>query len=120
MNPDWYIDSDGNASSIALSNTKLEPGESKTLKLVLIKTVNGEDLDIINNNVEIAEDYNENNVADYNSTPGNKNTQENDYSSADVMLSLKTGRAILYVGIILAAVGTICTGIYFIKKKVLD
>ena len=64
---------------------------------------------LVNNTAEIVEDYNELGLEDSNSTPGNKVKDENDYSSADVLLSIRTGAAATYIVLIISIIGSIMT-----------
>ena len=107
MNKDWYQTGNTLYSS-SIANDKIEPGESRTLTLTLTKKVNEENLGLVNNRAEIIEAYNDLGLADVNSTPGNQDKNENDYSSADMILSIRTGKAVyisigLIVTIILAS-----------------
>ncbi len=107
MNKDWYQTGNTLYSS-SIANDKIEPGESRTLTLTLTKKVNEENLGLVNNRAEIIEAYNDLGLADVNSTPGNQDKNENDYTSADMILSIRTGKAVyisigLIVTIILAS-----------------
>lgn len=97
LNKDWYQTSEGlyNAS---IANDKILAGQSKELTLTLTKTMTENNVGRINNTAEIAETYNDLGLTDSNSTPGNKVQGENDYGSADVILSIKTG-GVVYLGI---------------------
>ena len=67
--------------------------------------MNEENLGLVNNRAEIAEAYNDLGLLDINSTPGNQNQNENDYSSADVILSIRTGKAVyISIGLIIAII----------------
>ena len=79
---------------------KIAAGESKELTLVLTKSMTENNTGLVNNTAEIAEAYNELGLADSNSTPGNKTQGENDMSSADVIISIKTGEKIFYITLI--------------------
>lgn len=104
MNKDWY--QSGNVLySSSIANDKIEPGESRTLTLTLTKKVNEENLGLVNNRAEIVEAYNDLGLADINSTPGNQDKNENDYSSADMILSIRTGKAVyISIGFIVAII----------------
>lgn len=78
-----------------------------------------ENVGIINNVAEIAETSNEEKIGDRDSTEGNKVQGEDDMSSADVLLGIKTGREIMYVTLGIVILIVLSTGIYFINKKVL-
>lgn len=104
MNKDWY-QADNVLYSSSIANDKIEPGESKTLTLTLTKKMNEENLGLVNNRAEIVEAYNDLGLSDINSTPGNQDKNENDYSSADIILSIKTGKAVyISIGAIIATI----------------
>ena len=119
LNSDWYM-SDGNLYSISLANTLINPGESKELTLILTRKMSDETLGIIVNNAEIIESYNELGIEDLDSTPGNKVEKEDDQGIATIVASIKTGQVYIYTGLIVVVIAIITTGIYFIKKKVIE
>ena len=110
LNTDWYIDG-SNLYSTSLTNEKIRPGESKELKLTLTKTLSENNLGLSNNTAEIAESYNNLGIADKNSTAGNKTKGENDMSSADIIISISTGRIIAYTSLIIIFIAAIAGGI---------
>jgi glucose-6-phosphate dehydrogenase assembly protein OpcA len=63
-----------------------------------------ENTGIINNLVEIAKDYNIYGVSDKNSTPANKAQGENDIGSADTIILIRTGEALIYTSVIITTV----------------
>ena len=71
------------------------------------------------NTAEIAEVYNELGTNDVNSIPGNKVQGEDDLSKADLLISISTGREVMYIGLTISMIAIIAVGIYLIKKKVL-
>lgn len=103
----------------SLSNEPIAAGETKTVTLTLVKTMNENNTGRINNRAEIVEDYNDLGIKDVNSTPGNQEEGENDIGSADAILSVRTG-GVVYVSVvivlivILSAIGII---IYRKNKK---
>ena len=120
INQDWYI-SDNNRTvfNTSLENTKINPGESKEVELVLSLTITDENIgDIVNNNAEIYETYNEQGLTDIDSTEANQAEQEDDMSKADIVLSVVTGKIVMYsiLGVVILAM--LITGIIFIQKKV--
>ena len=117
LNKDWYM-KNNNLYNTSLANEKILPGESKTIKLVLTKTVTKTSAEIINNTAEIAEAYNSSGLKDVNSTPNNKVKDENDMGSADLIITVATGKEIIYITIgILIVLIIIGTSIYYLKKK---
>lgn len=119
LNKDWYIGKNGNLYNEALANTLIQPGESKEIKLVVTKTMNEENLGTINNSAEIAESYNDYGIEDVDSVSGNKSSKEDDYGSADMLISLNTGTIIMYTGLGITMLAIIIVAVYMIKKKIL-
>ena len=118
LNKDWY-QSGAYLYNASLANTKLATGESRTVTLLLTKTMTENNTGRINNTAEIAQDYNDVGAQDINSVPGNKVQGENDMASADIIISIRTGSAITYIVLAMLVVVAIGAGAYFINKKVL-
>ena len=120
LNKDWYEGKDGIIYNASLANTIINPGESKEVTLILTKNMNGDDdFGLINNSAEIYETSNDYGALDVDSTPGNKATNEDDYSTANVLTSVKTGDIVIYTTLIVTIIAIVGVGIYMIKKKVL-
>lgn len=120
LNKDWYEGKDGVIYNASLANTIINPGESKEVTLILTKNMNGDgDFGLINNSAEIYETSNDYGALDVDSTPGNKATNEDDYSTANVLASVKTGDVVIYTTLVLTVIAIVGVGIYMIKKKVL-
>lgn len=120
LNRDWYQSSNGDLYNSSLANTKLDSGESKEVTLTLTRKITEDNLGIVNNNAELYEVYNEEGILDIDSIVANKASDEDDISAADVVISVKTGDAIIYTIIISTLICTIIgVSIYFIRKKVL-
>lgn len=123
LNPDWYTGTDGMLYTTALENIELQKGETREIKLVLTKQMTEENTGIVNNIAEIYEDYNIYGISDKNSTPGNKVQNENDMSSADTMLTVKTGEVFIHISVIITSIllGSIVIFIAYnkliVKKK---
>ena len=118
LNKDWYT-SNKNIETRALADTIINPGESQTITLILTKNMNENGNGIYCNTAEIAEDYNEYGQADSDSTPGNNKEGEDDQSSANVILGLKTGGPVTYITLTLSIMALICVAAYEINKRVL-
>lgn len=118
LNKDWYT-SNNNIETKALANTIINPGESKTVKLILTKNMNENGNGIYCNTAEIAESYNEYGQEDSDSTPGNNKEGEDDQSSANVILGLKTGGPVTYITLTITIMTLICIAAYEINKRVL-
>ena len=120
LNEEWYQAEDGNVYNASLSNTLLNPGETKELTLILTKKMTANSTGNINNVAEIYEATNDLGLKDYDSTPANKVQKEDDISSADVILGIKTGEIYVYILITVLSIGILGVGAYLIKKKVLN
>lgn len=103
-NSDWYTGSDGNLYTDKLANTQLKSNDIETVKLVLTKQMTEENTGLVNNLAEIYEDYNSYGIADINSTPANKAQGENDLSSADIIVAVKTGEILVYISVIIISI----------------
>ncbi len=119
LNSDWYTNGNGILYNSSLANTLINPGESKEVTLILTKKMTEENLGLYHNTAEIYEAYNDLGIQDMDSTPGNNKAEEDDISSADVLITVKTGKTITFFGLSITIIGTIATGAYFVKKKVL-
>jgi uncharacterized repeat protein (TIGR01451 family) len=104
LNKDWYTGLDGNLYTSSLADVELQPGESRELNLVLTKQMTTSDTIILNNNAEIYEDFNIYGISDTNSTPNNQIQNENDMSSADTILTIKTGETLIYTSVIITSI----------------
>lgn len=118
LNKDWYKQGN-NIETKVLANNLINPGESQTVTLVLTKSMTENDNGIICNTAEIAETYNEFALKDSDSTPGNNKEGEDDISSANVILGLRTGGPVTYIALTLGIMALITFGAYEINKRVL-
>ena len=115
-NTGWTVKEDGVIATRNLEDKLLQPGESADVK-VTFRWINGaNNLNLKRNTAEISEDYNEKEVPDRDSTPNNKIEGEDDIDIADVLLSIKTGKAATYVLLVGAVLVVLAGGIIFIKK----
>jgi len=117
LNKDWY-QSGNNIYNTSLANTKLEAGESKIFTLTLTKVMTEENTGRFNNGAELYEVYNELGLQDTDSTPGNKVQTEDDYGSADVIISVATGAMLTYVWLTVSIIVLIGIAAYFVYRKV--
>lgn len=120
MNPDWYIGADGNLYTNCLADKALAKGQKEEVKLILTKKMTEENTGMFNNTAEITEDYNVYGLSDFNSKPGNKVESENDFGSANVIISVKTGEVFIYTSIMLTTIllGGIVMFIIISKLKI--
>ena len=118
-NPQWN-EVDGKIVTRALENTLLQPGDYADVT-VLLTWINGtNNLGLKNNIAEISEDYNDYGTPDIDSTPNNKVPGEDDIDDAPVILTVRTGKPIVYTGIAIAVIAIVSLGVVVIKKRVLD
>ncbi len=119
LNKDWNKNSDGTITSTNLKNTIINAGETKTLTLVLTKKMTKDTTGTSINIAEIKESSNDYAIEDKDSIAGNKKDKEDDMSSAQLIISVKTGTTIAYIGLSIMLIITLGAGLYFIKAKVL-
>ena len=117
LNKDWY-EAGANLHTNALSNEPIAPGESREINLVLTKNVNAE-AELINNMAEIEDAYNIYGIEDTNSVQANKNKDENDLGSADLIIGVQTGTMFNYIALVISMLGIVGVAAYLIKKKIL-
>lgn len=119
LNKDWYQDG-SNVYCTSLADTKINPGESKDVKLTVIKQMKENNTGLVNNTAEIVSSYNELGLTDINSTEGNKVKGENDMSSADVIISIKTGQVITTVVLVITSIIMLGVAVYVIRKIIIN
>ncbi len=122
LNEDWYLsDENDRIYNTSLENVELQPGESKEVSLILSVTITDENIGtVVNNNAEIYEIYNEQGLTDIDSQEANSAQNEDDMSTADIVLSVVTGKIVLYVSLTLAILFLLVIGIVVIKRNVLS
>ena len=64
--------------------------------------MNKDDFGVLSNSAEIYEASNNNGLLDIDSTPGNKASNEDDYSIANVIVGVKTGQAVISIGFVIS------------------
>ena len=117
LNPDWYL-SGQDLYTKSLENVRIEPGETKEVKLVLTKTMTSNNVGLINNRAEIAGSYNEYGKLDIDSTENNQANGEDDIGSADVIIGVSTGlKTAIYTILIIINISLIACTIYLVFKK---
>ena len=110
LNKEWSQNNDGTVTNTSLKNKLINAGETKTLTLTLTKDMTRNTTGTIINLAEIKKSSNDYAISD--------NNQGNNSSSAQLIISVKTGR-IVYIGLIITFIATLGIGLYFIKEKVL-
>ena len=112
FNKDWYKGEDGALYTTALNKNAIEPGESSEIELILTKETTEESTGTFTNNAELEKISNIEAVEEA--------KEDNNKSSADLVISIKTGSIFLYIGITLGSIAIVAVGAYIIKKKILD
>lgn len=118
MNKNWYQMNNGQLYTKELTDKIINPGESKTVTLTLIKSMKQNNTGTTINTAEINKASNDFLILDRDSTPGNKVTGEDDISTAQVIISIRTGKVITYMLIVFLITAIIGLNVYLIKKKV--
>ena len=111
-NPDWYMDGSGILHNESIAEEAIKPGESKSVTLVLTRTLQSNSTGVIDNIAEIGESTNLEGIAEYDSTGGNNQAGEDDISIASLLISIATGSPIMYIGIAIASMLVLGAGIY--------
>ena len=120
LNSDWY-QQDGNIYTTSLSDTIIEPGETKEVKLTLTKKMTESNTGLTNNKAEIAETYNSlglQNVSETQAEPNGEFAKET-LGSADMIVGVKTGKAVSYVALTIMILVIICGVAYLVNKIIL-
>lgn len=120
LNTDWAKTSNGSYVNTSLSGKKISPGEKAELKLILTKTMTASSTGTYTNIAEIADASNSSKIADRDSTPNNKNEKEDDYSKAQLILSVSTGTEVFIAIAIIAGVALVVTIIILKTNKKLS
>lgn len=115
LNKDWY-QSGNDVYCTSLANEKIEPGQSKEVKLTVIKEMKEDNTGLINNTAEIVDSYNEQGLIDINSTEGNKAKDENDMGSSDLIISIKTGQIVMTISLIISTIVILGVAMFLIRK----
>ena len=118
LNKDWYQSGEYIYTN-SLAENKIEAGETKELKLIVTKKMTETNTGLVNNTAELTSVTNSQNIEDIDSKPGNKQTNEDDLGSANVIISVKTGAVISYITVTLLITGIIFLAVYGITKKVI-
>lgn len=117
INKQWYLSTDGNLHNVSLENMLINPGESKELTLTLTKVMNENNTGTVLNVAEIQKDGNDFNIEDKDSISGNKKDNEDDISSAEVIISISTGIVPVISVIIIMLAILIIAGIIIYKER---
>ena len=109
-NSNWYEGNDNNIYISSLANDIINPGESKEIKLTLMKQMTNNNSGQIDNNFTITKTYNEKGQLE--------TTQEDNKKTVTCLITTSTGTTAKYTGIaILILVGIIGVSV-IVKKKI--
>ena len=123
-NPKWVLTSANKITTDQLKDTLLQPGETATIEVTFTWINSESNLGLKRNVAEISQDDNDRDADDIDSTPDNvtqtdyDKQQEDDDDKADVILEIKTGGNVIYIGIVLIPLIVVASGIILIKKFV--
>lgn len=115
LNKNWNINKKGELTNESLSNTKIDPGKNIELTLILNKIMTNNSTGTIINEAEIGEISNSLKINDTDSIPDNKIKTEDDYSKAELIISVSTG-ALLYIYILITFLFILGLFSYYITK----
>lgn len=118
LNKSWYQSGD-DLYCTSLANEEIKPGESKEVKLTVIKEMTENNTGLVNNTAEIVSSYNEFGLKDINSTEGNKVKGENDMGAADLIISIRTGQAIMAISLVILAIVILGISIFLLRKFII-
>ena len=132
LNNDWYKKGDS-LYNTSLSDTLIEPGESKEVTLLLTKKMTESNTGLTNNKAAIETSYNSLGIENTDPTSVeamNKETTQNSKTSAssssaqmpnsaDTIIGVQTGSAVSYVALTLTVIIAICGLAYLVNKKLL-
>ena len=111
LNTQWYEGEDGYLYNTSLATTEINPGETKTVKLVLLKTMTRDNGGTTQNTAEISDSMNIKAYADINLT--------DNQSRADIIISTATGSVLTYLIVVVNSILIVAAGAYLIKKKII-
>lgn len=114
----WMKQKNGEVVNISMANRNINGGESVTLTLVATKKMTSDSTGTFTNEAEIGEATNVKKIADIDSIPGNRVNSEDDFSKAELIISIGTGIAVyISIGIILAVLVGIVIFVVIRKGK---
>ena len=117
-NPDWE-EKDGKVVTSKFAGQVLEHDETVETEIVLTWINRADNMGRKVNVAEISKDKNKFGSPDIDSVPNNKVPGEDDIDDAPVMITVKTGETVLYVGVAMLVLTILAGGVYLIKKYVI-
>lgn len=116
LNPDWYMEADGNIYTRSLKGDVIKPGETRELKLILIKNMTDINTGLVHNSFEICASSNEKGIKDIDSIAGNR-LEEDDLANADALIGISTGLFDSKIPIILTSILLLIPIAFLVWKK---
>ena len=116
QNSNWAKSGNNILINNGLAHTKLLAGESKEISLILTKNMTEDGTGTITNGAEIKKATSTNDTKDIDSQENNKNKEEDDYSEAQLIVSVSTG-IVKYTLMIIFFIFVLILGSILIKKK---
>ncbi len=117
LNNSWIKTKDGKVYNTSLANKAIKPGESAEVTLIATVNLTENATGTYTNIAEIAEISNSLNAKDVDSTPNNNVNTEDDYSKAELIVSISTGKELIYIGITIICLILFGIGIKVVKNK---
>ena len=118
LNKTWYAPNGSQLKNTELTNNIINPGETKSITLVLTKSMTENNTGTTINTAEIAKSSNDLNIKDVDSTENNNKQGEDDISTAEVLISVRTGVAVVIaISTILITLIAAAIVIYIIRRK---
>jgi uncharacterized repeat protein (TIGR01451 family) len=111
LNKDWYK-KDNKIYTKSLAKTKIKPGESKTIKLIMSKKMTESNIGLVNNRAEILSIYGLNGKEVTNAAG-----KDDRMGNADVIISVSTGTALSFLTITIIITLAIAIIVYYITMK---
>ena len=119
-NPTWSKGEGNKVTTKALENTLLQPGENAKVDITLTWKKDGANVGLKKNTAEISKDDNEYGAKDKDSKPNNWDEKEDDQDFALVILTIRTGGAVVVcIPVIGMVLTTLLGGVTLIKRYVL-
>ena len=117
INKSWYTTNGTDLHNISLTNQIIRPGETKSITLTLMKTMTEDNTGTAINTAEITKAINDNLVKDRDSLAGNRSSGEDDMSSAELIISVKTGSIWIISSVISAIIIALVVVVVIVIKK---
>ena len=121
INPDWYMGKDGYLYTVAMSNEMINQGDSKEIKLVLMKKINENGLGVIRGKAELNTVYSETALAEIRAQSSRFINSESDLSTSDLIIVKKINvKTISIIGITIGILGLLTLASYEVKKNIIN